>query len=245
MKNLYLIPTDKPSKLRYNLSNVLVLTKEPYRDYSKQVNQNIYITSDEEIKEGDWVYDLEDDVIYKWTKKLDSQLLSDTFLLSCKKIIITTDQSLDSVQAIDDEFLEWFVENPSCEEVKVDLVPVNEFGSEITVNGYGFDKFRYKIIIPKEEPKEETLEEAAEKLYPIHIKSIIDKFDDGVTNVVGKEDINEDCRESFIEGAKWQAERMYSEEEVLELLHKRMRHTLGEDYREETTLKWFEQFKKK
>jgi hypothetical protein len=50
-KNIHILPTDKPSRLRYNLSNVLVLTKESYRDYGKQVNQNIYITSDEEIKE--------------------------------------------------------------------------------------------------------------------------------------------------------------------------------------------------
>jgi hypothetical protein len=49
----------------------------------------------------------------------------------------------------------------------------------------------------------------------------------------------------FIEGAKWQAERMYSEEEVLELLHSRIRYTLGEDYKEVTTIDWFEQFKKK
>jgi hypothetical protein len=46
-------------------------------------------------------------------------------------------------------------------------------------------------------------------------------------------------------GAKWAAERMYSEEEVLELLHSRMRYTLGEDYKEVTTIDWFEQFKKK
>jgi hypothetical protein len=46
-------------------------------------------------------------------------------------------------------------------------------------------------------------------------------------------------------GSKWQAERMYSEEEVLELLHKRMIHTLGDDYQETTTTKWFEQYKKK
>jgi hypothetical protein len=38
-----------------------------------------------------------------------------------KKIILTTDQDLikDGVQAIDDEFLEWFTNNPSCEEVEV------------------------------------------------------------------------------------------------------------------------------
>lgn len=38
-----------------------------------------------------------------------------------KKIILTTDQDLikDGVQAIDDEFLEWFVANPSCKFVEV------------------------------------------------------------------------------------------------------------------------------
>ena len=63
--------------------------------------------------------------------------------------------------------------------------------------------------------KQETIEEAAKRLYPIHIKSIIDKYDDGITNVIGEEDVNEDCRESFISGAKWQAQRMYSEEDRL------------------------------
>jgi hypothetical protein len=54
-------------------------------------------------------------------------------------------------------------------------------------------------------------------------------------------------RESFIAGAKWQSERMYSEEEVIELLNKR------EDCINQTssildytsTKEWFEQFKKK
>ena len=35
---------------------------------------------------------------------------------------------------------------------KIELIPVNEFGSEITVGGYGFDKFI-------EKSKQETLEE--------------------------------------------------------------------------------------
>ena len=52
-------------------------------------------------------------------------------------------------------------------------------------------------------------------------------------------------QKGFELGAKWQSERMYTEEEVLELLHKRMTYTLGEEYKEKTTLEWFEQFKKK
>jgi hypothetical protein len=63
--------------------------------------------------------------------------------------------------------------------------------------------------------KQETLEEAAERLYPIVIKPILDVYDDGVSNQIGKEDINENNRESFIEGAKWQAKRMYSEEDMI------------------------------
>jgi len=40
-------------------------------------------------------------------------------------------------------------------------------------------------------------------------------------------------------------EQTYTQEEVLELLHKRMLYTLGNDYQESTTTKWFEQVKKK
>ena len=55
----------------------------------------------------------------------------------CKKIILTTDKELikDGVQAIDDDFLEWFVKNPSCEEVETvkGLMKLNDDGQE-----YGF-----------------------------------------------------------------------------------------------------------
>jgi hypothetical protein len=72
----------------------------------------------------------------------------------------------------------------------------------------------------------ETLEEVAANLF-------YTVGNEGIANV-----------DSFIKGAKWQQERMYSEEEVLELLHSRMRYTLGEDYKEVTTIDWFKQFKK-
>jgi len=51
----------------------------------------------------------------------------------------------------------------------------------------------------------ETLEEAAQRLYPIELE------DDGW-------DKNKQYRDEWIEGAKWQQERMYSEEEVYKIL---------------------------
>ena len=65
-----------------------------------------------------------------------------------KKIILTTDQELikNGIQPIPDEFLEWFVKNPSCEEVKVEL--------HVGSLRWSDSKNTYKIIIPKEEPKQ-------------------------------------------------------------------------------------------
>ena len=126
MKNLHVLPTDKPSRYVTN-----------YMEQNMQW-QNIYITNSEEIKEGDWF--IRDGSIHKCFRvhKTDIEFLtsidsvycgSNTFWGKefCKKIILTTDQDLikDGVQAIDDEFLEWFVKNPSCEEVEVEKLKFN------------------------------------------------------------------------------------------------------------------------
>ena len=54
---------------------------------------------------------------------------------------------------------------------------------------------------------------------------------------------------SFEEGAKWQQERSYSEEEVLVLLHKRDAYNFEANTKSlqewETPKEWFEQFKNK
>ena len=84
----------------------------------------------------------------------------------------------------------------------------------------------------------ETLEEAAEK----YAKQF-DYAEDSSPPI------------DFVEGAKWQAKRMYSEEEVLELLQKALTHkdngetgnlvTIQGDIRTANFYSWFEQFKKK
>ena len=136
MKNLNLLPTDKPSVLgRFIDTNNLFLRAS--NDIPRGENVNIYITSDEEIKDvrphkGKWHLEKEN-ILNKFPDYL-------TDLSECKLVIMTTDDDLinDGVQAIDDEFLEWFIKNPSCEEVAIDFSLVS--GS-----------FKYKIIIPSSE----------------------------------------------------------------------------------------------
>jgi hypothetical protein len=173
MKNIYLIETDKPSRLIYNVLGYGMVTNEFTKsdlDLIQAQYNNIYITSDEEIKEGDWVienitanrkpyigkcfYPKNDGTVTEEVLKRD--LLSVKYeghyetlarKHSCKKIILTTDPDLikDGVQAIDDEFLKWFVKNPSCESVEFK----NYKSSEYPLN--------YKIIIPQEEPKQREM----------------------------------------------------------------------------------------
>jgi hypothetical protein len=157
MQNLFLVPTEKPSRLRYNLSNQIVLIKESYRaNYGEEANQQLYITSDEEIKKDDWVF-VEGQLAPQKARGVlpngDIECANgiDYVGRKTKKIILTTDQDLiaDGVQAIDDEFLEWFVKNPSCDFAHVIKNPFHE----PTI-------YRYKIIIPQEQPKPTPTENA-------------------------------------------------------------------------------------
>ena len=293
MKNIHLVPTDKPSRLVLDTVNKnLFLTTT--KDFGTKIMQfqHIYITSDEEIKEGDWFYNtisLKPEP-FKACENGDGYVNCSRYShyrIDCKKIILTTDQDLikDGVQAIDDDFLEWFVKNPSCEKVKLDSIcKCISCGSSVKSScDYAYKckpQIFYKIIIPKEEPKyttsnldnekykdfsvakqtvqeyeqqglekysyklepkQETLKEAAERLYPFNPYSIGNgiKYDE-----YAKE------RRCFKEGAEWQQERMYSEEDLKEAFeagHKKgfSGYPNTENWKELPFEKWFEQFKKK
>jgi len=213
MKNIHLVPTEEPSRV-FNTNKGEYYFREHYVPDTIQTckNYNIYITSDEEVKEGD--YFLYDETTIRYKTNGTEYHGRDLCHISgnrrypvseSKKIILTTDQDLikDGVQAIDDEFLEWFVKNPSCEFVKTELVYDYEEHSELTGNPREEWSY-YKIIIPQEEPKQETLEEAAEKWV----------FETNGHKWSNNDDTAGDNYGSFVEGAKWQAKRMYSEEEV-------------------------------
>ena len=145
-----------------------------------ELNQNIYITSDEEIKEGDWFLEKagrQYPIHWNDVDKLNRH---------CKKIILTTDPLLDGVQAIDDEFLEWFTKNPTCENIPIIITTVSKESTYKT--NIGFESWR------KEEPSQDN--------------------------------------------------RMYSEEEVLDILRKS--HSIEQTSKMDSWItKWFEQFKKK
>jgi hypothetical protein len=298
MKNIHILPTDKPSRL-YKQTGVLLL--DTISNISKDgisINQNIYITSNEEIKVGDWVIEFQ-----KNDNIGEVHFINGEYVIARdiqKKIILTTDQDLikDGVQAIDDEFLEWFVKNPSCEWIEVvkDRVVLDD------VN-YNFDivDYKCKIIIPKEEPKQDWQpiqgEQVWIKVFSNWSKGIYIGYDimkgvhivrepeEGGGNLLSSNEIlpykampNESKKETleelfkieeaaenyslelleaktiqphektwiksmFIRIARWQKERMYSEEEVLEIIRQ---YALEEHLI--TSSKpdiWFEQFKKK
>jgi hypothetical protein len=313
MKNVHLLPTDKPSRL-FDFMTALVLTDKVSPNDSG-TNHHIYITSDEEIKEGDWVYCNIDNTIDIASDRTNYH--RNEF----EKIILTTDQDLikDGVQAIDDKFLEWFVKNPSYEEIKAEykFIPHNitqdDFCITCDSNGCNLDdkeKYKYKIVIPQEEPKQEIV---GYKLKPSIDRMIVDGIlknampiwndeDKSVYFIRGhvagslvakmkelqvldlwftpiyeneevksdwvkehhleyyhKEGIMKPKKETleeaaeqfeytdgvygFKQGAKWQAERMYSEEEVKQIIDA----TLIEysDFVLADVPHWFEQFKKK
>jgi hypothetical protein len=332
MKNIHVLPTDKPRFDKYLILNkeskLCIWNTNTMGSQKTLPTQHIYITSDEEIKEGDRVYysgqQLDFPIgIYKTLDNVKEQMsapsvggigirhrISEELMENgkkkirgaylkigynifqgehLKKIILTTDPDLiaDGVQSIDDEFLEWFVKNPTCEWIEV-VDELNMNGK----NGLDRARFIYKIIIPQEEPKQEldcpydftsrctmgrcdckpkqekpctqnvvdeamkiaskdvrqpkcvrdglvqkqeTLEEAAEIAYQFEADP---NFPD--------ETEHKNFVRIFKKGAKWQSERIYSEEESIQKIIDYVDFQFNTDGELNSEIKkWFEQFKKK
>ena len=250
MKNIHVLPTDKPSRFSLNSSGKYHLTNQLHTNSTNFTNRNIYITNDETIKEGDWVI-----VNKKYIRKVDitfNKQDSDWNVLNTNKIILTTDPTLiaDGVQAIDDTFLQWFVAHPSCEFVEVGYgwIRLTETNNE----GYWVSIPDNQYEMTQEEPKQETLEEREpywdliDKKAEQNNRIDLDAYANGVQD-----------------GVKWQKERSYSEEDMFKfsqwISHEDWVYLPSKDYwvneeQEELEQKlsskeilnlWFEQFKKK
>jgi hypothetical protein len=257
MKNIHLLPTSSPSKIFYIAENFHL---EKGQRIEPKSYQHIYITSDEEIKEGelkkgDWYYSPIHNKIFQCIHN------NEVFELE-RKIILTTDQDLikDGVQAIDDNFLEWFIKNPSCEyvEVRYEKIRVDKNFNNIS----HWNRFKYKIIIPQEELKPiwklnsgkgATLchecyviisEGLTEELFCEKCKPKQETIEEVAANLA---DPNICKTDNWIAGAKWQAEKMYSEEEVKSFLDRyrsQFRMDKNIDVKQSDFIQWFEQFKK-
>jgi len=238
MKNIHILPTDQPSRLYLEYGDGdLCLANNPLPQTSRSNNQHLYVTSDEKLKQNDWC--LHDGVVYIMRNHMISRPS-----YNAKKIILTTDPTLipDGVQVIDDEFLEWFVKNPSCEFVEVNKKLV-EFPLTF--------KMMYKIIIPQEESKQEILPEFKlskdifNKLSCLSSKDLSPELkqlvNDNWDYLIGADDVKNEIR--------------YSEDEVRELLIKGLTHnddklcgslvTVQKEIRTANFNVWFEENKKK
>jgi hypothetical protein len=238
MKNIHLIPTTKRSYLAIKDSNNKLELSEKNTFFVNGFGftpQHIYITNDEEIKEGDWVYCNIDNTIDIANDRTNYHRYE------FQKIILTTDPDLikNGIQAIDDEFLEWFVKNPSCEFVPIiTTIVLNETTHKTNI---GFESWRKEE--PKQikcycghtitcdcEPLQETIEEASWRFNPL--KKLDGEF----------------LRDAFIKGAKWQQKRMYSEEDMINFhkwAYQKNRIEESDKTTKELLKEWFEQFKKK
>jgi hypothetical protein len=262
-KNCWLIPTDKPSKLFFNhikRFEKYQFSKEPFiNGFTYTSNYHVYITNDSDIKKGDWFIHSSHGTtnIYKAKSVVKESIITTCdngcWIQFCRKIILSTDEDLiaDDIQSIDDDFLQWFINNPSCEDVDIEEKSTVEIEKELDIFGYDiglteneYDEWLkkggqlYKIIIPSEKHKQESLEEAVET-----ISDFIKRESKSANESVG-----------IMKGAKFQMKRMYSLEQI-------SKDFVGEgkstgyfddylDFRIETSDKitfkdWFENFKKK
>jgi hypothetical protein len=267
-RNVWLLPTDKPSRIYLikSTNKLGITSSDPFymeNFGSGTQNQHIYITNDEEIEEGDYAYhkvfgigkivniNKEDCFVTLKRKPTDGSVTTPwkRNIPDIKKVILTTDQDLikDGVQAIDDEFLEWFVKNPSCE-----FVEVIDFRDGFYINIETISFPFYKIIFPKEEePKQEE------------INFIIKELNEERKRVTEQEPIGEEILEALEELKKAPLifvpnERMYSEEDMVAFLDwSKTTNKEKSEYELKCLLNgkeidskklftiWFEQFKKK
>ena len=266
MKNIHVLPTDKPSRLyKSKITQDVFISDNLSQHGSATYNVNIYITSDEKPKAGDW--SLYQNKIHKCIE----DIIGDEF----KKIILTTDQDLISggIQPIDNYFLEWFVKNPSCESVEIE-----EFSVKVDLLEY---KTKYKIIIPKEEQKQHLIDimrgdeelglyEEPKQEKPVQVKggdNVIFPSSTTITFKPKQETLEEIVREyypdenqcikriAFRRGYTECKEKMYSEEDMKQFAWECVANFLSNNVNEvemalveviiDRNSKQFEKFKKK
>lgn len=181
-----MLPTNEKAILGLNSIHNHLFFANDMAEIPTQKYQHLYFLSDEEIKEGDWVYDGSDEP-YQWTKgdvedclyNLDAKDYK-----GCKKIIATTDNLLlkdnwlhpemkEYVPRPSQGFIEKFVEEYNkgniITEVMVEYY-YSTFGSnkeELTDN---------QKLVPKINPKDNTITIRKVNLKGEHVLNFVNDF---------------------------------------------------------------------
>lgn len=236
MKNLHVLPTDHPSRLRYNIKTNFWELNEFHKYHTDiKSTHNIYITSEEEIKTGDWYYNHKTDTVQKRTKGTNNESY-----IGFKKVILTTDRDLikDKVLAIDDAFLKWFVDNPNCKTVGEAYLEI--FSPKRNLEKLQFPELveelaKYYKKVPLVENhvnlSQETLEEACDRIF-LHQPGDMSK---------------RVAKEKALDLVKCYQETSYSKEEVKNIINDIVEKHCAyfkQETKDVVKLEWFERFKK-
>lgn len=145
-----MLPTNQKSKsFTRNLVDTLYLNNEKKISTEQYIIQHLYIISDDEIKEGDWKYDFKLNIIIKHGSYIDG----------CKKIIATTNTSLNYIKHDDtvpypkgeqvflpqpsQQFIEKYIESYNKGEIIIDvLVEYENYEMNSIVNYRGNYDFK-------------------------------------------------------------------------------------------------------
>lgn len=198
MKNIHITPTEERTRLYISIAKNHQDLNLADRTTEYVNGQHLYITSDEEIKENDYVFITTSKVHFKMHKH---GLPNNN--PTCLKIILTTDPKLISygVQKVGDEFLKWYVKTLAS----VEYVEVKKYAIDCSCeNQSTFEKdanlikkgdtchernhcgIKYRVNIPMTEEHS-------------YLQGFIDQFGDGE---LGELDPNEWNALQFLEWLK-------------------------------------------
>ena len=123
MKNIFIKPTKQLSRIHKNTKDELILC-DLYFGKDTINGQHLYIVSNDEINESDWVYSEARDMLFKVKSKYNTTtgviLIEDDYgdrleinESDCKKVILTTDKKLinDNVYELSDGVLSIIINN--------------------------------------------------------------------------------------------------------------------------------------
>lgn len=205
MKNIHILPTNKPSNL-YQIGNDLIKSIISSH-HLNNIGRHIYITNNDEINE-DWFIDTKRNLITKAKRKEIGTTEKVPIIIceyegcylekDCRKIVLTTDQTLikDGIQSIDDESIKWLINNPETQNLEVIYGFFNPMGRQVDPMNLGENhsqcKWKYKLILPI------TIKHKQQTNIPEIGKVAEEKYLERLNNFQ-----KVDFKDGFVEGVNW------------------------------------------